>query len=521
MQRYRAIPSSLLSLCRFVPNVVRYRRQRFDSHRTSISQGTAIVAETTGEPIIDHHTMVNTINMYYDSRMNIEDITSDEINRKILHKLKNNDPSFTSIRVCNPGGRFHELRQERVDVRNNIYCPSGGDDLGWLGHFIGKNTHLTRIELANYTPSGEGAAFSRQDITSFGRGFNSNKSIREIKFWNINLSEGEFFPLLAPFLSNNQSLIDMEMLDCTLSRECANHLALIIESRVANSLTVFVLENCGQIDDESFAAILRALSRHSRLKGLGLGDNLFGRNSYSELATLLRGSFPSLYHLYLGNSTIDDEGINEMAMALTENSTLTELVLSHNRSITLRGYQSLSTLLENPSCSLQMLNLKGSNVDDEAMSAVANALSNNQSLKYLFLGNNHAISASKGWVALSRALCDVSNINKTFLSNHTLQTIRMQSVELPHCLISSLRLNRIHRGKPQVAAVNKILMHHDDFNMDSFFECGLKLLPFVIDWFERAKDFPRDFEANIEQRKLSAMFQFVRECPLLCVAQEA
>ena len=44
-------------------------------------------------------------------------------------------------------------------------------------------------------------------------------------------------------------------------------------------------------------------------------------------------------------------------------------------------------------------------------------------------------------------------------------------------------------------------------------------MPLVIGWFERASVFemPRGFEPNIEKRKLSTIYQFVRGMPLLYV----
>ena len=83
---------------------------------------------------------------------------------------------------------------------------------------------------------------------------------------------------------------------------------------------------------------------------------------------------------------------------------------------------------------------------------------------------------------------------------------------MPHELASSFDLNKNY-DKKQVA-INKILTHHDDFNLHSFFKLDLKMLPIMIGWFERANECVRDFEANIERRKLSAIYQFALDFPL-------
>ena len=72
--------------------------------------------------------------------------------------------------------------------------------------------------------------------------------------------------------------------------------------------------------------------------------------------------------------------------------------------------------------------------------------------------------------------------------------------------------------KKEVAKI-KILQCHNDFDMLPFFEWEFKCLPMVLGWLERASecDMPRDFEPNIEPRKLSTIYQFVRGMPLLYV----
>jgi len=63
------------------------------------------------------------------------------------------------------------------------------------------------------------------------------------------------------------------------------------------------------------------------------------------------------------------------------------------------------------------------------------------------------------------------------------------------------------------------LQNHNDFDMLPFFEWEFKVLPLVLGWLERASvcDMPRDFEPNIDKRKLSTIYQFVRGMPVLYV----
>ena len=72
--------------------------------------------------------------------------------------------------------------------------------------------------------------------------------------------------------------------------------------------------------------------------------------------------------------------------------------------------------------------------------------------------------------------------------------------------------------KKEVATI-KILQCHSDIDMLPFFEWEFKVLPLVLSWLERASVLfmPAGFEPNIEQRKLSTIYQFVRGMPVLYV----
>ena len=79
-------------------------------------------------------------------------------------------------------------------------------------------------------------------------------------------------------------------------------------------------------------------------------------------------------------------------------------------------------------------------------------------------------------------------------------------------------------------AMRKILKYHPSIDMEPFFEWNmegegerdLKALPYVIAWFERAREADADDEGweesyNIGERKLSAIYQFAKAMPLLFV----
>ena len=129
----------------------------------------------------------------------IEDITSDDTNRSILRKLKENDTEFDKLYMR---GIHSDYRDWRSPHDNNVYSPEGDDDSGWLGYYIGKNKQLRELQLVANPFQG----FSNNDIESFYKGAKINRSIRRILFTRMNLSGGEIFQSLRPFFKNNHNL---------------------------------------------------------------------------------------------------------------------------------------------------------------------------------------------------------------------------------------------------------------------------------------------------------------------------
>ena len=304
-------------------------------------------------------------------------------------------------------------------------------------------------------------------------------------------------------------------------------LALALGSCKHKSLTDVVLINNG-IEDGDMANIIDALNMHPVkrliLKGTGLA-----KNGCAALATLLQCSTTELWYLCISNNDIDDEGIEALVPALANNCNhLKYLCINASESITTKGWQRIATILESPTCKLEQFEATGkaynddwelpwlqiqNNIDDDAAAAFASSLVNNHTLRELKLNGNPLITAN-GWQDFSNVLCNTTSVNKTFLSNHTLTELLVRA---PPLLQPYLSLN-YDSDKKEVATI-KILQHHYDVDMQPFFEWEFKCLPMVVGWLERASSIrmQRGFEPNIERRKLSCIYQFVRSMPDLYV----
>ena len=438
----------------------------------------------------------------------VEDIAANVNNRAMLERMRRNNDDDDN----------DDLWIQEVHDNNDLECidyvPEGVNDMGWLGYFISKNDHLKELYLRPFMPpSGVSIA---EVIEPFCMGVNHNRSIHKLSLGSMDLFGGKIFTMLGPFFENNNSLVNLTMHECHLGDDGWRLLALAIGSSTNKSLTEVILEN-NNISDEALVDIITALSMCPRLQHLDFDGNRLHKNGCKALSTLLQHSATKLQHLDLSNNEIDDEGIDALVPGLKTCSHLQKLRLCNTTSITNRGWRHLVSILETPTSNLKELNIYGSTIDNETLAAFANSLVNNRTLHRLNLSDNppNLSITDEGWKVFSTLLCNTATVNSTFLSNHTLRAVH---ADITARTISSLLTFNKRKDKKEVAMI-KILQNHDDFDMMPFFEWEFKVLPLMIKWFERAStiDVPSNIQPNIEPRKLSSIYQFVRGMPDLYV----
>ena len=202
--------------------------------------------------------------------------------------------------------------------------------------------------------------------------------------------------------------------------------------------------------------------------------------------------------------------------ALPNGNKLELLDLSRNEAITIKGWKAVSTLLETLDSKLETLNIASNNMGNDGALVFANALKYNSTLKTLLLSGSGI--TSEGWAPFSKLLCDISSVNKTYLSNHTLETIHGIPRGHDSDINANLGVNRGNSGDKEFIAMAKILHVHNHFNMQPFFEWEFKVLPLMIDWFEKADSFNYNIvEEKTKRMKLEAVYEFIKEFPMLYV----
>ena len=226
----------------------------------------------------------------------------------------------------------------------------------------------------------------------------------------------------------------------------------------------------------------------------------------------------------LPSNGLTDEQILPIVEGIRGHHQLQMLNLHENR-IGRDGCEVLATLLKDPNCNVQHLCLYSNQIDNNGAAIIANSLVGNKTLKHLFFGSN---PITNGVDIFSGLLCNRSSINSIHTSNHSLETVRLDIGE--HDLSRLLGLNKsFFKGN---IAIKKILRYHPNIDMAQLFELDLegeehtlKGLPHVVAWFERALDAvetllfdgPNGYEYRVEEKKLSAIYQFALAMPLLFV----
>ena len=344
-------------------------------------------------------------NNYYEERaqdVNLESITSTEHNALILEKLRNNGDEFEMMGITHHD--YEDWYEE------DHFVVHEGDDLGWLGYFIGKSTRLESL-FVHHLPGDR----------SFRQGLAQNQSIRELYIWrDLGVTGCE---TLVHFFQNTNTLEELYLSLSINSLECAQNIALLLSRYQIRSLKKVELEENG-LSDEGFEEIARALRAQPQLVELNLSvlssedeDAPFGRRGYAALgATMKNWRSPSLRALVFNQSDLDDDGLLALVEGMANCVNLEHLNLRGNDSITEVGLKALSSLFQSKKFSLQFLGLSDVDISNEGMITLASGLAAVESLKSLYLAHNNIVD--EGLKALTVVLSNNNNLEILSLSDN-------------------------------------------------------------------------------------------------------
>ena len=179
-----------------------------------------------------------------------------------------------------------------------------------------------------------------------------------------------------------------------------------------------------KFNDLSAAAVrcmVPFLQSANNLVRLDLSGNVFQSEGFNLLLRALRNSPVER----LDCSACDIESIEEID---SENKPkkLEKLFLNYNH-INADGCRGLAKLLRGGDSTLTTLDLDENKIDDEGVAVLVGALQSNTSLMGLQLAGNVDIS-NQGLVMLLKLVNDISSVEATLRSNHTLRKISLEKL---------------------------------------------------------------------------------------------
>jgi len=245
-------------------------------------------------------------------------------------------------------------------------------------------------------------------------------------------------------------------------------------------LEVFSVYNTNIDDDEEALLLAEKLTNNSTLKDLNIGDTHFGPSGWRRIFTSLQTA-SALEKLVISEA----RGINDSHMPLLweviSKRSLKELefnggYIGSYSSISAQGLQTIGHMLESPHCKLERLHLRGEHhFKDDMITEFVQRLANNTCLKELGISSSRHPGTEdrrntvtlRGWETLSTLLCDVSSIDNTYSSNHTL-SVSVDS-RLSSLYSRLTKLSNINQNKNRSdAAREKIMKYQFNTSEESY-----------------------------------------------------
>jgi len=284
--------------------------------------------------------------------------------------------------------------------------------------------------MANYTDSEADDELYRQAFGDYsGISIHCLRSIRRIKnnLSNYNYDDtkllldgfdaerftNQAWRLLGRYIANNNHLYELDLDGCNLTDE---KMALLFTELVkSSSLKTF------HINDNSFGIngvwSMIPFLQNSNLSTLLSSNNNFNSECFEVLVSALNGTFMRKLYFYNCNIT------NISALDRYNLPNLESLNLNENH-IGREGIITISNLLQQEGSNLKTLYLRDTGLGDQEAKIIANSLKHNTKLETLYLGDNKKIT-EEGYKTFLKLLVDISSIDNTYDSNHTLTECKL------------------------------------------------------------------------------------------------
>ena len=332
--------------------------------------------------------------MVREDHVRLEEITSSWENRCVLERLRDNgedqryDEEDDECFLCILDEGLEDEFTNHFDYK---FIIRRGDDLGWLGYFIGNSKDLTVLHMNCSFPLG----------FPLIEGICRNQTIQTLEIAN---DFGDYTSLISSLLRNNLASLLLKNMTVTNVHD----LAMAFES-CPNTLVSLTLLETNNFLERDVSVLAKALRSQPNIESLELHLYGWGGTDFcAALATsmLKWGENSQLRDLNLHDNNIDDEGMQKLVEGLACCHNLIQLDLSRNQ-MSAVGLRSLSSLYQTSSCCVISLTLQSMEIDDEGVAALVSGLADYNPLRILDLSRN-AIG-DEGVAALVSSLTTAEN----------------------------------------------------------------------------------------------------------------
>jgi len=220
--------------------------------------------------------------------------------------------------------------------------------------------------------------------------------------------------LLGRYIANNTQLESVDLDSCNLTNV---RMGILFSELDKSSLSELDIRN-NPFGISGTRSMIPFLENSPYLSALYFNrNNNINTECFEVLIKALRGK--PIFRLHLPECNITDIS----ALETYNLPNLNRLNLYGNK-IGREGCIILSNLLQKEGTTLKYLDLDNTSIDDEGAEMLAASLKSNTKLKTLYLSRNNI--ALRGVKAFLKVLVDVSSIESTYISNHTLTELEFK-----------------------------------------------------------------------------------------------
>ena len=279
------------------------------------------------------------------------------------------------------------------------------------------------------------------------------------EYYTNNLSH-EQWEQIGRDISNNTCIYRIELCDRAINNNRLESMCRGLTK--STSISTLLLEN-NDLSTSAARSLVPLFQNSNDLETLSLEGNNFQSEGFNILTRALRDS--PIRHLYCNLCGIDSIEIDTNCFPRN----LKELTLNGNK-IKADGCRALVKLLQGGDSTLTLLDLGSNEIDDDGVMVLTSALRNNTTMEELLLHDNKSIS-NLGRVQLLKLVNDISSINATLQSNHTLIRIGIMNYsynakqqkrerEIDRLIGLAAKINRLSDSDPKVAGREKVIQTH-------------------------------------------------------------